>query len=67
MKVFNKGERQYVIGDVLIKPQQTANIDDKYKSIVKSYKEFEIIDPEPMVAVQSKLTTTEAKKKNRTK
>lgn len=54
MKVFNKGERQYMIGDVLIKPQQTADIDDKYKSIVESYKEFEIVEPE--------VVTTKAKK-----
>ena len=46
MKVFNTGERQYMIGDVLIKPKQTADIDDKYKSIVESYKEFEIVEPE---------------------
>jgi hypothetical protein len=58
MKVFNKGKRQYVIGDVLIKPQQTADIDDKYKSIVESYKEFEIVEPE----VQPEVVTTKAKK-----
>ena len=56
MKVFNKGERQYMIGDVLIKPQQTADIDDKYKSIVESYKEFEIVEPE-VVTTKTKKTS----------
>ncbi len=54
MKVFNKGERQYMIGDILIKPQQTADIDDKYKSIVESYKEFEIVKPEVGVTTKAK-------------
>tara|TARA_R110002020_G_scaffold13283_1_gene48077 strand:- start:3208 stop:3438 length:231 start_codon:yes stop_codon:yes gene_type:complete len=49
MKVLNKGERQYLISGVLIKPQQTADIDDKYKSVVESYKEFEIVEPEAEV------------------
>jgi hypothetical protein len=54
MKVFNKGERQYIIGDVSIKPQQTADIDDKYKSIVESYKEFEVVEPEAVTAKAKK-------------
>lgn len=62
MKVFNKGKRQYVIGDILIKPQQTADIDDKYKSIVESYKEFEIVQPEPEAVV-----TAEPKKSRKKK
>jgi hypothetical protein len=57
MKVFNKGERQYMIGDVLIKPQQTADIDDKYKSVVESYKEFEIVEPEVVVTTKAKKTS----------
>jgi len=44
-----------MIGDVLIKPQQTADIDDKYKSIVESYKEFEIVEPE-VVTTKTKKT-----------
>jgi hypothetical protein len=59
MKVFNKGERQYMIGNILIKPQQTADIDDKYKSIVESYKEFEVVEPE--------VVTTKAKKTSKKK
>ena len=54
MKVFNKGERQYMIGAILIKPQQTADIDDKYKSIVESYKEFEIVEPKLGVTAKTK-------------
>ena len=54
MKVFNKGARQYIIGNVLIKPQQTADIDDKYKSIVESYKEFEIVQPEVEATAKAK-------------
>ncbi len=62
MKVFNRGQRQYMIGDVLIKPQQTADIDDKYKSIVESYKEFEIVEPKVV-----EVATTEAKKQSKKK
>ncbi len=43
-----------MIGDILIKPQQTADIDDKYKSIVESYKEFEIVKPEVGVTTKAK-------------
>lgn len=57
MKVFNKGERQYMIGDILIKPQQTADIDDKYKSVVESYKEFEIVKPEVVITTKAKKTS----------
>jgi hypothetical protein len=56
MKVFNKGKRQYIIGDILIKPQQTADIDDKYKSIVESYEEFEIVEPEVVGTAKTKKT-----------
>ena len=59
MKVFNKDQRQYMIGDVLIKPQQVADVDDKYKSIVESYKEFEIVEPE--------VVTIKPKKQNKKK
>ena len=55
MKVFNKDQRQYMIGDVLIKPQQVADVDDKYKSIVESYKEFEVVEPE-VVTTKTKKT-----------
>lgn len=55
MKVLNKGERQYMIGGVLIKSQQTADINDKYKSVVESYKEFEIVEPELEPEVEPEL------------
>lgn len=43
-----------MIGAILIKPQQTADIDDKYKSIVESYKEFEIVEPKLGVTAKTK-------------
>ncbi len=46
-----------MIGDVLIKPQQTADIDDKYKSVVESYKEFEIVKPEVAATTKAKKTS----------
>ena len=60
MKVFNKGKRQYMIGGVLVKSKQTVDIDDKFKSIVESYKEFEILEPE--VEPEPEVATPKAKK-----